>query len=547
MVQQVPLRNQKGDITGYALVDDKDYEEVMKYKWRKYVNQSTVNFAKEYATTMVERSVTLMHILLIGKKDGMVIDHINGNGLDNQRSNLRFATHAQNAQNRRMITEGHTSQYRGVRIGHKGTWKATIGGEHIGVYQTEIDAAKAYDKRAIELYGPLAFTNGLISPDLVDTIVIKPKRTERDLPKNIKKQYSKYYVGIQWNGTRYESCHSTLEEAQEALDDYKTKLSKLQHDYRYSKEITRNCDGIAILKGKIISTNEIVDILVDDDIWYEFWDMSVFVNTSGYAAIPKDNKHPMLHRYVMNCTSNDGKIVDHINRNRLDNRRCNLRFADVHANAHNVSSEKEFRGVGGSNGRSLAMIRRNGKTWYVGTYPTPIEAAIAYNLCAIKLYDTFASINNICNSDIDMYMTKVCLEMEKLENLQWTRSDSIKCVQLYHKVFASSNEENTNTFTDVLQNLENMPMTVVKKQTSQFRGVRFCSERNKWSATITVKKKQYNLGRYDTEVFAVIAYNIMSQYLLKENGYQNKIPQEDLDKYYQEIYDHLLKKKFIEA
>ncbi len=97
-----------------------------------------------------------------------IVDHKDGNGLNNQRNNLRIATRGQNGSNRR--PKGGSSGYIGVSMlvirSGKNTyqyWRASIqkGGvkEYLGLFKNKVDAAKAYDKRAIELHGEFANPN----------------------------------------------------------------------------------------------------------------------------------------------------------------------------------------------------------------------------------------------------------------------------------------------------------------------------------------------------------------------------------------------------
>ena len=105
-----------------------------------------------------------MHVLIMGKRPkGLVIDHINGNGLDNRRANLRFATPTENSQNQRKRA-GCISDFKGVDFDrYKFRWRARIffNGEciYLGRYQHETDAARAYDNAARRLYGQLANLN----------------------------------------------------------------------------------------------------------------------------------------------------------------------------------------------------------------------------------------------------------------------------------------------------------------------------------------------------------------------------------------------------
>lgn len=140
-----------------ALVDDKHFDMLNKYTWllnnKGYAQRSIYNEGT-LRTTFIHREV-------MGAKKGQIVDHINGNPLDNRRSNLRFCTQAENCRNQK-LSSNNTSGYKGVHlIGKK--WRAMIMVDgkniHLGMYATAEEAARAYDNTATVEHGEFAKLN----------------------------------------------------------------------------------------------------------------------------------------------------------------------------------------------------------------------------------------------------------------------------------------------------------------------------------------------------------------------------------------------------
>lgn len=141
-----------------AIVDDEDFALVYGRKWYAHKNKNTY-----YAKTWVagENKTISMHRLILGNSE-LVTDHIDGDGLNNTRKNLRRCTRQQNGRNQVVRTyPGKASRYKGVFLDRK--WKAqiTVNGKYkfLGRFENEIDAAHAYDKAAKELFGEFARLN----------------------------------------------------------------------------------------------------------------------------------------------------------------------------------------------------------------------------------------------------------------------------------------------------------------------------------------------------------------------------------------------------
>ncbi len=149
--------------TGFALVSDEDFEFLDKFIWRIHRCSHT-----NYATAVINGRVTFMHDLILPVTGKFTADHKDRNGLNNQRDNLRIATHSQNSANRK-LQKNNTSGYRGVSQNKAtGGWVARIkinkNYEHIGTYPTAQSAARAYNKRALEVWGEFAQLNEFNEP-----------------------------------------------------------------------------------------------------------------------------------------------------------------------------------------------------------------------------------------------------------------------------------------------------------------------------------------------------------------------------------------------
>ena len=136
-------------------MDEADFPLVCQHKWYARVRGNT-----SYAVATVDGRPTLLHRLLMAAERGQIIDHIDGDGLNNSRANLRLASHQQNMRNRRPA--GGKSRFKGV-FSEGDHWRVCIKVDresvHLGSYTSEEKAARQYDRAARLFYGEFARTN----------------------------------------------------------------------------------------------------------------------------------------------------------------------------------------------------------------------------------------------------------------------------------------------------------------------------------------------------------------------------------------------------
>jgi hypothetical protein len=144
-----------------ALIDDEDYDFVIQHKW--YSHQCRKN-APCYAIANQKNRVVRMHRLIMNAPKDLQVDHIDGNGLNNQKNNLRLCTAAENQHNQRVQKRAKTSKYKGVFTRkNRNKWSCQIKCNskiyHLGYFKSEILAAKTYDTAAKKYFGQFAKLN----------------------------------------------------------------------------------------------------------------------------------------------------------------------------------------------------------------------------------------------------------------------------------------------------------------------------------------------------------------------------------------------------
>ena len=150
MAKKIPLGDGQ-----FAIIDDEDFDLVNQYQWRGH--KGGKNCDHVYAVTRLR-----MHRLIMNAPPGMVVDHINGDTLDNRKSNLRICSTAQNQQNGK--ARGGSSRFKGVSYNAQkkrwlGAFMANGKTYYVGCFIDEEECARAVDKKRKEVCGDYATTN----------------------------------------------------------------------------------------------------------------------------------------------------------------------------------------------------------------------------------------------------------------------------------------------------------------------------------------------------------------------------------------------------
>lgn len=526
-IVKIPLRNKKQDIVGHAIISKTDEENVNKHKW--YLVKSGKKKNKFYVQTSINQVPIKLHQFILGRAiKSNVIDHIDGDGLCNIRINLRYASFSLNNQNKEK-KRGISSKFIGVTR-TKNKFVVQHKNLHYGYYNDEEEAAKIYDSVVLILSDGKAKTNNLVTYESVkdksinDIVLIKRRQISY-----IQKRGKKYRVKITYKEQIFSKCKiKTIDEAKLVLYNFKQEIILLKEAEKINLTIERNKNNIAIIYAYNNKKEIVGESLVDDDKWHELYQMKWYMS-EGYF---KTGKNTLLHRYLMNA-SKDDLLVDHMNKNKLDNRISNLRFNTFAGNAHNKikieNATSKYYGVYWQKTSQcwVACIMKDHIPYYLGRFDNEENAAAIYNIKARELYKEFANLNILENEE-ELLENMIPLKQSssKYRGVFWNTHRhkwhtkfifnsiiyNIGCFALEIDAAIAYNQKvreicpNDIKKLNIIQNEEEIIKNLMPKP-KKFSGVSYSKERQKFVAYITFQKIRYNLGRYNSEYDAAKAYN----------------------------------------
>lgn len=211
---------------GYAIIDEDDYERLSLHTWYHYKNE-------KYAYTRIDGKKIYMHRFVMNAQSGQIIDHINGDTLDNRKQNLRFCTRAENSYNSKSRSRA-SSKYKGVTFdGSRKKWLVYITVDkkrfYIGAFTCEGAAANAYNYYAEKYHVDFAYLNDV------------PFMTKDEWRKYCTRNTSSKYNGVSWdkNCGKWEAyVHIKRKKKNVGYFDDELEAAKAYNEYVKSNNIT---------------------------------------------------------------------------------------------------------------------------------------------------------------------------------------------------------------------------------------------------------------------------------------------------------------------
>ena len=313
-----------------------------------------------YVQIKVDGKLQLLHIYIIkalhgeAVPNGHVVHHRDSQRYNNTDANLAVVSRQVNAQ-ARVKGSGCSCQYKGVYLRKSGKWGAQIHKNKVkislGTYSDPKEAGRAYDIAALAIHAEQAGTNGLLTQEERQQVLSNPDKYRPKVPA--------------------EGARSLAHKEQ------------VRHALETPGPITRTPEGHPFVP---VGDDR---MLVDEESWVKVAPFTWHNDPNGYAhayiLIGDEWVLERAHRYLMGCQSHDGRIIDHKDHDKLNNRLDNLQVVTASQNARNrtkkANCSSQFRGVSWDKkrGKWLAQISlAKNKKKHLGYFEIEEEASKAY-------------------------------------------------------------------------------------------------------------------------------------------------------------------------
>lgn len=322
--------------------------------------------------------------------------------------------------------------------------------------------------------------------------------------------------------------------------------------------------------GRLIVDKEDLNLILEN-----VWRINITTRNNG--------KKINIHRFILQNNISDNLSIDHINCNELDNRKCNLRKCNQSENNRNKRKRKntkyKYKGIRKIGDKWGSKIKYLNKEYYIGTFDSQEDAALAYDKKAIELHGEFASLNfpKIGQEKYEQKLTweenedgSVSIDFGKLIidkedtlliiNKKWDIRFYFKKDCLLYRIIINCPKNKVIDHIDCnpLNNRKkNLRICTIKENnyniksygdTSIYKGVHFSKKRNKFISQISENNKTIRLGEYNDEIYAAKIYDCFARYLHGDFAVLN-FPDEklyiDCEKYIKEKNNRKYHSKYI--
>lgn len=403
-IVKIPLKNSKNKIIGQSIVSLEDYDKVSRYSFHVRVDKKSGK--KTVMCGALKKP--LEHVIFGNPEKGFRTTYLNNNPLDLRRDNITCLRDSEANHYKIKTKDKFSSNYKGVSTTPSKKYRSTISFNgkyiHIGTFEKEKDAARAYDVYSVHFYRNKMETNGFLSEEEIEDIlkngVPKKYAKKEEIAKDIyMNDDEEFYYEVYLYRKKYTESFSTLEEALKRKNEKITQIQELHIqkilNEEKNKEITRNEKGDAIIYLYNKKGEKVGEAIVSEEIWLEIDRYPWHLNEDGYAGGYVDGENILMHIHIFKKYINPElrETVDHINLDTLDNRLSNLREATRSLQSHNRAKSEDaiIKGLKG--------VTINGNRFVVNPYGKRYsfefleDASNKFNELAIEKFGEDARLN----------------------------------------------------------------------------------------------------------------------------------------------------------
>ena len=407
------------------LISNEDFEHLSKIKW--YINELDGNvYGKINNKEYILKNYIYEHIL--GKNlINVSIEYINNNKLDNRRDNLK----EEDMNNMVIQTANYIKEKNRIRSEYCGViYHETMNRWEVSIYNEEktLNRLYKYDEEAgyqydlwVDRYNLGFKKNGITLKSYRDII-----KNNIELQNGIFKHVDNYKVYMELNKRNKNYCINMFDTFDLALKA-KNMMEGVKERYllviceiksRFNKE--KNEDGNYIF---VISKKEVI---IDEDMYYNMYRYKWYMNNSNNVRCKKC----LLSRMIMNCYDNS-MMIEHINNNKLDYRRCNLRVISQkqYRMKYEIVLSKNARYIGveydDERKQWLSYININNRKKCLGYFDDEMQAAIRRDIATQKYFRELGRLNfDNRRPSWDMYFMNIA-EVVKLRSCDFTKVGAV--------------------------------------------------------------------------------------------------------------------------